>query len=302
MTWTRHHAEAGESCLRHRSHDDQVGHCIRAILQDWCSNIYQGSRGEIYGTVLSWGMGCMVFPLCLGILQVGVFKPLSLTASHVCAPGLGLCSVAVSGILASVTVLGSYSKFHHGKMNEITLDVSLADIACYGLGSAALFKLFKGHFYQVLPSTVLQPGAFARQGIPASKHYASFGKKAQLAAIGSQYGCHTCGKRWTTKMFIADHQPPLALSKRRGKLQAMVKILRPKQPEYKFYPQCISCSRIQQGYLSARAVQQIGDLAPGKRVKVVNNHIVTHATSLRLYHLYLPLPVLISTAFHICAG
>ncbi|XP_041484342.1 uncharacterized protein LOC121430967 [Lytechinus variegatus] len=301
MTWTRHHVEVAETCAHNHPHTSHLTECIRVFIKDSYSKTFQsGSSGQMFGCMVSWGLGCIVFPLCLGVFQIGVFKPLSVTSSHLLAPAIGLGSVALSGIASSITVFTAYSNYNVSESRE--LDVRFTDLVCYGLGSAAIFKLLRGKFSSVLPSTILKPGAFARRGIPATKNYASSGKKATLAAIGSRHGCHTCGKRWTAKSFIADHQPPLSLPKRTDIIHTLSKLFRPHEPEYRFYPHCPSCSRVQMTYLGAMANQRTTDLTKGRIVRMDFNHIVTHATSLRLYHLYLPLPAVLAAAYNACAG
>eukprot|EP00057_Strongylocentrotus_purpuratus_P006820 XP_011661294.1 PREDICTED: LOW QUALITY PROTEIN: uncharacterized protein LOC105436927 [Strongylocentrotus purpuratus] len=301
MTWTRHHVEVAETCDHNHPHTSHLTECIRVFIKDSYTSTFQsGSNDQMYGCMVSWGLGCIVFPLCLGVFQIGVFKPLLVTSSHVLSPAFGLCSVAVSGIATSVAVLATYSNCNVSEYRG--LDVRFSDLVCYGVGSAAIFKLLRGKFASVLPSTILKPGAFAQRGIPATKNYASSGKKATLAAIGSRHGCHTCGKRRTAKSFIADHQPPLSLPKRTDILHTLSKFFRPHQSDYRFYPHCPSCSRVQMTYLGAMANQRTTSLTKGRVVRMDLNHIVTHATSLRLYHLYLPFPVIMAAAYNMCAG
>lgn len=44
--------------------------------------------------------------------------------------------------------------------------------------------------------------------LPATLEYASQEKRQALAALGKNFGCHTCGTRAPTT-YIADHMPPL---------------------------------------------------------------------------------------------
>ncbi|CAN0473997.1 unnamed protein product, partial [Hapterophycus canaliculatus] len=44
--------------------------------------------------------------------------------------------------------------------------------------------------------------------LPATLEYASDAKRQALAALGKNFGCHTCGTK-APATFIADHMPPL---------------------------------------------------------------------------------------------
>ena len=128
------------------------------------------------------------------------------------------------------------------------------------------FKLLGGRFRSVLPSSLFHPGAFSR--VKASLHangaeYITKGEREGsrgrlgLNDYGWMYGCHTCGRK-RVDSFIGDHMPPNKLA-RPGQLQRL-------------YPQCAVCSSRQGGAVRANR--------PAYR---------THAFSLRLYHLWLPL-------------
>lgn len=77
----------------------------------------------------------------------------------------------------------------------------------------------------------------------------------------------------------------ITLLRRRKKTKAIGQ-----SPQQRFYPQCSSCSTKQLSYLSA--------VARGLKTP---NPVVTHVTSLRLRHLFLPFPLLVLSAYKFCA-
>ena len=116
----------------------------------------------------------------------------------------------------------------------------------------------------VLPSDLFRPGSFARHGLEVKRgaEYADVSEKRAVHDIGTQYGCHHCGRRIAVARqrlqqlldrnahrasnrldasggsaefasadvigFVADHIPPSKLNVRNG-------------PQ-SFYPQCPRCS------------------------------------------------------------
>ena len=87
------------------------------------------------------------------------------------------------------------------------------------------------------------PGPYAGNSIPARGPERDFTtrERGELNEIGADTGCHTCGTGnpgTTTGNFVADHQPPSALNYL-GKAQRL-------------YPQCLTCSLRQGGWISGR--------------------------------------------------
>ncbi|XP_028405126.1 uncharacterized protein LOC114527625 [Dendronephthya gigantea] len=220
-------------------------------------------------------VGAMSFPFALGFMQSFVFKPVRVSCKLpqgmvlVC----GAASVTLSGIFASSTFVLSceglkksklLANEHHAPEKRFKLEFDKKDehIFMWGAGSLVIFNLLGGKLRQVVPSHLFHPGAFARVSVPASgKSYAKSSAKRKIYLLGRRYGCHSCGKR-SHKKFIADHIPPNKLVKF---YQSQV-----------FYPQCKTCSQKQGGVLSS-----------------INGSgaIQTHATTLRTYHLWLPIPL-----------
>lgn len=130
------------------------------------------------------------------------------------------------------------------------------------LGSIT-FKLFRGDFWRIAPSSYTSPGSFAREAIPANRGYIGGGSKKQnLDRIYDRDGCHTCGSKVKTESELktgskiktgsevkagstektapfGDHNPPISM----GNLM--------KNPRYVFLPHCISCSEFQGSRMSA---------------------------------------------------
>jgi hypothetical protein len=209
--------------------------------------------------------GVVAFPATLAGFQRFVFKPLRLTSSlsvPFVSSVLGAGAVLAGSAVATLSVASAASVFSHYKTNVNDLYVSTA-------GGVVLFKVFGGRFRSVLPSHLLRPGSFAVSSLPArGKSYVRAQEKDVIGVLGKQNGCHTCGKR--SGQFVADHQPPNHLSIP-GQLQ-------------RFYPQCRSCSNRQGGLLASVKSSSLFSHPHG---------IVTHGSALRLYHLFLPLPLII---------
>ena len=152
--------------------------------------------------VLSSVIGGITFPLCLGALQTGIFRPLRITSNlRMIGPICGCFSLIISGGTASMAFLSSIillKEFKDGSHNVLTEKLqayvpnySLAistcynDVPIYGFGSLVVFKMLGGKFRSVLPSSLIHPGAFARSYIPAKgQNYASAPVKRKLTSLG----------------------------------------------------------------------------------------------------------------------
>jgi hypothetical protein len=87
------------------------------------------------------------------------------------------------------------------------------------------------------------PGTYARESLPARGSDRDFmaTERSKINQIGSATGCHTCGTRnpgTSSGNFIPDHQPPSAVNFY-GRAQRL-------------YPQCLTCSLRQGGWIRAR--------------------------------------------------
>ncbi|XP_065896548.1 uncharacterized protein [Dysidea avara] len=206
-------------------------------------------------------VGCVTFPTCLGLIQKYICAPLRVTSSmKLFAPVVGSAAVFVSASTASLATAASYAYLNGSEMT-----FSKEELCVSGVLGMAVFKMLGGRFNVVLPSNLYKPGAFAHQWIPARwEQYAAHYERHFMQQFGAKHGCHSCGTR--QGRFIADHQPPI-------KLSGPGELLR-------FYPHCRKCASLQGSALS-----------PLKHARVA---VRTHAvTSLRLYHLFLPVPFLV---------
>ena len=154
---------------------------------------------DMADAVLATALSGITFPLCLGILQTGLFRPLRITSNRrFIGSAFGTVSLLVSGSTASAVFLSSIVLFKeikgsslrilteklHSFMPNTTVDVAVCYIPLCGVASLVVYKIFGGRFRSVLPSSLIHPGAFAKRYIPAKgKRYASDGVKRKLALM-----------------------------------------------------------------------------------------------------------------------
>lgn len=278
--------------------------CLRIVYDKWYHASTNLTQSDALRLSASWAVGAVTFPTCLGLLQKFVFAPLQISNSNPFANIFGMFAVAVSGVIAS-KVMGNV--WDLAKDDESVVEAaetsfleSPETLFLVAGTSVSVFVLLRGKFSSVLPSDVLTPGAFGKVNLPASENYATTSKRLQLQVIGKKNGCHSCGSRHIQGEFIADHQPPLAIVKRKTSktkhlLYRILKFFRKKTKyhpvQQKFYPQCNSCSNVQLTYLSA--------VSRGLKTP---RHLVTHSLSLRLYHIFTPIPLLLASAYSFCTS
>ena len=229
---------------------------------------------SVRNVALSSLAGIAVFPATLSALQRFFFKPLRLTCS---TPTPTLASLLGAGAVLTASAAASLS------VASLTLSLSSreerqlhrGEVLFSAVAGVAVFKVLGGRFSSVLPSHLLRPGAFAALPVPSKgQQYATAYQKEALNLIGRRYGCHSCGRRGQT--FIADHQPPNKLTVP-GARQS-------------FFAHCRSCS-----------VRQGGVLRNVKSWRSPNA-VVTHGSSLRLYHLFLPVPLFVPFVRNVLSG
>ncbi|UKK00812.2 hypothetical protein MACK_000886 [Theileria orientalis] len=151
----------------------------------------------------------------------------------------------------------------------------LAVISGYGLGT---FLLLGGSLHSFTPSELSHPGAYAmpKLSLKADGYgYANSFQKRIIQTIGKKYGCHTCGMISDKEKYIADHQPPSGVVKRKLSGKYISFLLRHRlipihlvKPEQHFYPQCNKCS-----------IKQAAAVSKNRRESV------THFGRFRTYHL-----------------
>jgi portal protein len=93
-----------------------------------------------------------------------------------------------------------------------------------------------------LASFGIGAGPFAGESIPARgpERYFTDDERADINEIGVESGCHTCGTTdpgTSTGNFVPDHQPPSALN--------------PIGRAQRLFPQCLTCSRRQGGWITS---------------------------------------------------
>ena len=164
----------------------------------------KSTRMDYVDVAFSSALGGITFPLCLGALQSGIFRPLRITSNlRLVGSVCGGISAFISGSTASLTFLSSIillrevdgsfirvltDKLHSSeptKRTSIPISVCYNDVPLYGFASLVVFKLLGGKFRSVLPSNLIYPGAFARGYIAAKgQNYASSVVKQELALLG----------------------------------------------------------------------------------------------------------------------
>lgn len=223
-----------------------------------------------------WGsalVGAATFPTLLGTFQRGLFKPFGLHCAAKYSSLVGLASVGLASYGSSWISLRSFEYLDGKKVNVSFESFIEPEVVSSAVGGLLVFRALGGKFKNVLPSNLLFPGAFANNGVPVGllqKANSSIRKK--MLYIGRRYGCHSCGSR-TQSLYIVDHQPPSMVVKQSMNTSGETHLVQ------QVFPHCVKCS-VRQG--SACGLLKNG--------KVPSAPVVTHASSLRFYHAFLPLP------------
>ena len=161
------------------------------------------SKVSVYELLGATVCGAASFPLCLGIFQTTIFRPVRYTCNRRLAQVFGCISVALSSSISTIVFL-LYPQLVRNIPERQTF--SLKDRCCHYLpklreevsctftgshiplfvgSNVIVFKAVGGRFRSVLPSSLLHPGAFARTSFPASSHnYASSFIKQKLLVEG----------------------------------------------------------------------------------------------------------------------
>ena len=149
--------------------------------------------------------------------------------------------------------------------------------ACFEFCSCLLgllaFKSLGGRFWAIAPSSYTHLGSFARWSIPCTAKYATPKQRTMIEQMGRKWGCHTCGSRMYLKSaksattgkswrFAGDHMPPKSVAKHMNEMWVRKVGLLPKV-NFRFYPQCVSCSSAQ-GSLLSKAGSNLPGLSTSK--------------------------------------
>ena len=202
--------EALEKCRVLR---DKIWHCATSSEE-------KSIRIYLSDALFSSTVAGITFPVFLGCLQTGIFRPLRISSNLLFAPVCGCISVFISGGCASLLLLSSFSfigknDWHETSLekrqgyvhvpNEYSLAISVrpADVPLCGFGSLIVFRILGGRFRSVLPSSLIHPGAFARKYIPAKgQNYASATVRRRLRLLGEFCWVQPANKCTVQVLFI----------------------------------------------------------------------------------------------------
>lgn len=208
-------------------------------------------------------------------LSTGFPFPLPTFAGAVSVAAASICAHATS-IVVSRRVSGSASQrrgepsLPHQPFDLPPLPNYFAHAVRIAVLGTLSYKILRGRFWSVSPSSYTALGSFAGPSIPATDAYATTSQRDLVTKLGRRYGCHTCGSReifrrtGNAPAFHADHQPPKAVARQiTERSHGFLRRLTGRTPvvQFKFYPQCVSCSNRQGAILSA-AVAKNSQHAP----------------------------------------
>lgn len=229
-----------------------------------------------------WACGAVVFPTALAINQT-VLKQLRIGAHiPVVSTSCGFISAVSAGMVASAAYVVAHDaidvlheptwreNLRIPRMRVGLTDSAAVEYAVHGLTAAGVVWILGGRFKSLCPSSIMHVGAYGdvRHSLPARRFIkATSSQRTKISQIGSRIGCHTCGKRGFRARYISDHQPPSKFAH---------------SGQQRFYPHCSACSN-KQGGLSAQSAS--------KTVPPI--HLIHHGLSLRGYHTWLPLSVVV---------
>eukprot|EP00803_Ostreobium_quekettii_P009803 evm.model.scf_52.19 EVM.evm.TU.scf_52.19 scf_52:158468-162541(+) len=164
------------------------------------------------------------------------------------------------------------------------------DVLIYLTVGLLLYKR-TSQFRNVMPSSLLCPGAYASKSIAAGPRYATENERKAIRALFNKHGCHHCGTK--TAEVIADHQPPTATLEPNLRLlqiadgvgfgRYMRKFLgwanvRMDPPVQRFFPQCRDCSQRQSAAVRTRP------RGGASHTRSRGNALVMHVAAVRLHH------------------
>ncbi|EIE18854.1 hypothetical protein COCSUDRAFT_59782 [Coccomyxa subellipsoidea C-169] len=128
-------------------------------------------------------------------------------ATPVLGPALGMSGIGLSSILAGEASRRFGSHLRGETRRHRSAQAVAQDAALDAIMGITLFKLMGGRFRNLMPSSLLRPGACAVESLPApGSEYASQMAKGELKRLFHRDGCHHCGRR--NGRVIGDHIPP----------------------------------------------------------------------------------------------
>jgi len=160
----------------------------------------------------------------------------------------------------------SSTKLRMGRKRNFKLPMHEVRVCLVGL---LAFKSLGGRFWAISPSSFTHLGSFARWSIPCKESYATPKQRVMIEQMGRKWGCHTCGSKMYLKSaksstgktyrFVGDHMPPKSVAKHMNEMWVRrVGLLPPVQ--FRFFPQCVSCSN-SQGSILSKAGSKLGGLS-----------------------------------------
>jgi hypothetical protein len=154
------------------------------------------------------------------------------------------------------------------------------------------FKVLGGRFWAISPSSYTHMGSFARWSLPCTENYATASQRAMIERMGRLWGCHTCGSHMLFKSasqngqafrFVGDHMPPKSVAQEMNQSWLRKVGILPKV-QFRFYPQCVSCSNVQ-GSILSKATNELKKGSMGRTIgaKVgIRGHLSTIARAASL--------------------
>ncbi|XP_039256527.2 uncharacterized protein LOC120333226 [Styela clava] len=237
--------------------------------------------------ILATLAGILVFPICLGLFQIYVWKPINVTAHRKVAKLCGIVTLIISNTCSAFAFVLTEMLLNGNKRGVFVCKSRLETVFnffIYTVLALISFRLLGGRLRNLCPSHILHAGAFANEDLPLPETtVVSKSHMMKLKALREKHGCHICGKRGNKIEKFISVLKSLLLRIPNEKI--------PKEdPLFMLteYPQCKSCSRL-----------EISKTLPTYSNDVLKNKcaIITHATRLRLFKLWVPFPILFQYGF-----
>lgn len=234
---------------------------LNAYITDHLGRVPFNVNRIVFGGLTFWST----------LLLSHIAVPIS-AASRLATPVGYISLLSASALTGVADFMFKQYTFHMSK-NELEHQHYIAShISKYLIGCPVIYAYLGGYPYSIFPSDYSRIGAFRTHDgyIPATMSYADKHQRAIILKFGEQYGCHTCGTTRPTRLFIADHMPPLKHVKQYNQtfFRKYFPYITPARKQ-RFYPQCNDCSHLQ-------------SYAVNKNAKMLNYHMFS---TLRTYHL-----------------
>lgn len=271
---------------------------------------------HVVSGAVSVASGSIAFWACLGVsttLQKSLLAISTGSRLGVVRPVpsfLGFASVCWASLMSHKASLAVVKYTRHGELPEISFiqkhqrhrtrsqsasfsnheehfnRVPLSSIFICLLGIVS-FKAFRGRFWAISPSSYTHLGSFARASLPATARYANASQRLGVEALGAKYGCHTCGSKARNVIgsyrFVGDHQPPKSVARQLD--HRFLRRLFNRKVQFRFFPQCQSCSRTQGNLLGKAQRDRVAGTRVNLRASGGGRESYNHALHPRWNHL-----------------